>query len=45
MMCGKVLCSKYTKEKIQTGKYRILGDLCPAYIMNIQSLGVEKRIV
>lgn len=44
-MCGKVLCNKYIKEKIQAGKYRILGDLCPTYIMNIQSLRVEKLIV
>lgn len=36
---------QHLKEKIQDGKYRLLGDLCPAYIMNIQSLGVKKRIV
>lgn len=44
MICGKVLCSEYNKEKLQAGKCRTLGDQRPVYTMNIQSLRVEKRI-
>lgn len=36
---------QHIKEKNRDGKYRLLSDLYPAYIMNIQSLGVKKTTV